>query len=338
MSKLIQRDCMTFKVSAKVSAEVSAKVSALARGVFLLLGFGALAGCASSPHHQRYSGLHSQTTNNFFPQRIYGAASPRVVADGEEAPSGGGRYQVGKPYRIAGKTYVPSEKPVVQTGMASWYGSDFHGRRTANGEVFDLDAVSAAHPTMPLPSYARVTNLGNARSIVVRVNDRGPYHGGRVMDVSQRVAEALDFHAAGTAHVKVEWVGRADLAGGDSRQLMATLRDDGAPAQLEGFEAPSATVTAEQEEPAPAPRKTAKATKTIAPDDGMTRLAARSDTLDSSMTAYAPVQRRAEAASEIIVAPTPAGEIPANSLAKPTPLDQPEMANVDATPVSTVRP
>ncbi|WP_409455316.1 septal ring lytic transglycosylase RlpA family protein [Methylosinus sp. H3A] len=165
----------------------------------------------------------------------YGVApSPRVVADGEEVPRGGGYYMVGKPYQIAGKTYYPSERSYSAVGLASWYGSDFHGRKTANGEVFDLASISAAHPTMPLPSYARVTNLRNHRSMIVRVNDRGPYHGGRVMDVSQRVAEALDFHRVGTARVKVDYVGHAALAGSDDAKLLATLREDGRPATLPG--------------------------------------------------------------------------------------------------------
>jgi rare lipoprotein A len=158
--------------------------------------------------------------------------SPRVIAEGEEVPEGGGHYQLGKPYQIAGKTYYPSEKPYKATGLVSWYGSDFHGRLTSNGEVFDRNAASAAHPTMPLPSYARLTNTGNGYSMVVRVNDRGPYHGHRVMDVSQKVAEGLDFHRAGTARVKVEWLGRADINGGDKGMLLASLRTDGHPATL----------------------------------------------------------------------------------------------------------
>ena len=91
--------------------------------------------------------------------------------------------------------------------MASWYGAAFHGRRTANGEIYDMASLSAAHPTMPLPSYARVTNLGNGYSVVVRVNDRGPYHAGRVTDVSSRVADILDMKAMGTARVKIDYVG-----------------------------------------------------------------------------------------------------------------------------------
>jgi len=158
--------------------------------------------------------------------------SPRVIAEGEEVPEGGGRYQLGKPYQIAGKTYYPSEKPYKATGLVSWYGSDFHGRLTANGEVFDRGAASAAHPTMPLPSYARLTNTENGYSMVVRVNDRGPYHGHRVMDVSQRVAQELDFHRVGTARVKVEWLGRADINGGDKAMLLASVRTDGKPATL----------------------------------------------------------------------------------------------------------
>jgi rare lipoprotein A len=197
----------------------------------LFLSLASLAGCASTSPAPRYPGVAS--LSQIDPR--YGVrASPRVVEEGDEVPKGGGAYMVGKPYKIAGHTYVPNDKPFSATGTASWYGSDFHGRRTANGEIFDRDSISAAHPTMPLPSYARVTNIKNARSIIVRVNDRGPYHGGRVMDVSQRVAEALDFRSAGTARVKVEWVARANLAGDEDAKLLATLRDDGEPAQLQG--------------------------------------------------------------------------------------------------------
>lgn len=158
------------------------------------------------------------------------AASPRVVEDGEPVPKGGGRYRVGKPYTVAGRTYVPEEDVNYQAeGFASWYGSDFHGRYTANGEIFDKESISAAHPTMPLPSYARVTNLRNKKSIIVRVNDRGPYVGNRVIDLSARVARLLEFHGHGVTKVKVEYVGRAPLAGSDDRKLVATLRDGNAP-------------------------------------------------------------------------------------------------------------
>ena len=161
------------------------------------------------------------------------AASPRVVEDGQPVPKGGGRELVGKPYVVAGKTYVPRENPdYAREGLASWYGVDFHGRMTANGEVFDRYSIAAAHTTMPLPSYARVTNVENGHSIIVRVNDRGPYHANRIIDVSERTAEALDFRRKGTARVRVEYVGRASVNGSDDRILLASLRTDGAPADL----------------------------------------------------------------------------------------------------------
>src|SRR5438046_6032095 len=103
--------------------------------------------------------------------------SPRVVEEGEPVPKGGGIYRVGKPYSVNGRTYVPAANPSYRAeGMASWYGRDFHGRLTANGEVYDMHSISAATTTLPLPSYVRVTHIDNARSIVVRGNDCGPCH------------------------------------------------------------------------------------------------------------------------------------------------------------------
>jgi rare lipoprotein A len=153
------------------------------------------------------------------------SSSPRVVALGEPVPKGGGTYRVGKPYTVAGRVYVPEEDVNYrEVGLASWYGEDFHGRLTANGEVFDMSSLSAAHPTLPMPCYVRVTNLSNGKSLIVRVNDRGPYYGNRVMDVSSRAAELLEFKSSGVARVRVEYVARAPLEGSDDRQLMATLR------------------------------------------------------------------------------------------------------------------
>src|SRR5438874_6753657 len=158
------------------------------------------------------------------------SSSARVVGFGEAVPKGGGTYRVGKPYSVAGRVYVPEEDPNSrEEGMACWYGEDFHGRLTASGEVFDMASLTAAHPTLPIPSYARVTNLRNEKSLVVRVNDRGPYHGNRLIDVSNKAAELLDFKSNGVAKVRVEYVGRAPLEGSDDRQLIATLRT-GAPA------------------------------------------------------------------------------------------------------------
>src|ERR1700754_3030780 len=153
------------------------------------------------------------------------SSSPRVVALGDPVPKGGGTYRVGKPYTVAGRVYVPEEDPNYRAeGMASWYGDDFHGRLTANGEVFDMTSLTAAHPTLPIPSYARVTNIRNGKSLIVRVNDRGPYHGNRLIDVSNKAAELLEFKSNGVARVRVEYVGRAPLEGTDDRQLVATLR------------------------------------------------------------------------------------------------------------------
>jgi rare lipoprotein A len=148
-----------------------------------------------------------------------------VVAFGEPVPKGGGTYRVGKPYTVGGRVYVPEEDVNYrEEGLASWYGDDFHGRQTANGEVFDMGSLTAAHPTLPMPCYARVTNLGNGKSLIVRVNDRGPYHGSRLIDVSNKAAELLEFKGNGVARVRVEYVGRAPLEGSDDRQLIATLR------------------------------------------------------------------------------------------------------------------
>ena len=114
-------------------------------------------------------------------------------------------------------------------GKASWYGGSFHGRLTASGEKFDMHALTAAHPTLPLQSYVRVTNLQNRRSVIVRVNDRGPYHGNRLIDLSGRASTLLGFHDQGIAQVRVEYVGSAKLAGSDLAnpddvKLAATLR------------------------------------------------------------------------------------------------------------------
>ena len=163
-------------------------------------------------------------SKEYFSEAEYGVkASPRVVEEGQPVPKGGGRYQVGKPYKVRGKWYKPKEEPGYnKSGLASWYGSAFHGRRTANGEVYDKYHLSAAHPTFPLPSYARVTNLENGTSVVVRVNDRGPYHEGRVIDVSSKTADLLDMKRTGTAKVRVQYVGKAPLEGNDMPYLMAS--------------------------------------------------------------------------------------------------------------------
>jgi rare lipoprotein A len=158
------------------------------------------------------------------------AASPRVTDQETNLPRGGGRAQVGRPYRIAGRLYTPREDPNYdRTGIASWYGPGFHGRLTANGEVFDQYTLSAAHPTLPLPSYVRVTNLENDRSVMVRVNDRGPFAHDRIIDLSKRAADVLAFRGDGIARVRVEYEGRAPLHGQDVAWLEASAEINGRP-------------------------------------------------------------------------------------------------------------
>ncbi len=241
--------------SALSSANLLVDVRNVRAGLALGLASLALAGCAQNPApiaHHRYHG------HEHFAEGFYGKASQRVYEDGQTIPRGGGQYLVGRPYHIAGRWYYPREDDHYSAvGTASWYGDAFHGRRTANGEIYDKRALTAAHPTMPLPSYARVTNLGNGYSVIVRVNDRGPYAVGRVMDVSSRVADVLDFKRRGTARVKVEYVGRAPLEGSDDNELLATLRTDGSPANLGGAtmvaEAGSAFGSLFGSKPAPEP-------------------------------------------------------------------------------------
>ena len=121
-----------------------------------------------------------------------------------------------RPYTVMGQRYVPvtSDVKMDQTGIASWYGKQFHGNKTAIGETYNMHAMSAAHPTMPLPSYARITNLENGRSVIVRVNDRGPFLYNRVMDLSYAAATALDYANKGTARVRVERLTNQEIAAG----------------------------------------------------------------------------------------------------------------------------
>lgn len=133
----------------------------------------------------------------------------------------GDRYKVGKPYRIKGNWYYPHvDYKYVEEGIASWYGPNFHGKQTANGAIFDMNKVSAAHRTLPLPSIVRVTNLENGRSLKVKVNDRGPFAKDRIIDVSRRTAQLLGFERQGTALVRVEIVEQ------DSRQLAAIMQGE----------------------------------------------------------------------------------------------------------------
>ena len=122
-----------------------------------------------------------------------------------------------RPYKVMGQFFTPmtGDKPFTQTGTASWYGKQFHGKKTAIGEIYDMYAMTAAHPTMELPSYARVTNLANGRSVIVRVNDRGPFIGGRAIDMSYAAAVKLGYQKKGTTRVKIERITRKQIAAGN---------------------------------------------------------------------------------------------------------------------------
>lgn len=184
---------------------------------------GLIAACSTSGQKPM---LAKKRSLEYFSESEYGVkASPRVTNLRSNLPRGGGRDQTGKPYQVRGKWYYPKEdKKYVKKGGASWYGDAFHGRLTANGEIYDMTHLTAAHPTMPLPSYARVTNMADGSSVIVRVNDRGPYADGRIIDLSRRAAEMLNYSRHGIATVKVEYVGRAPLDGEDTPYLLASYR------------------------------------------------------------------------------------------------------------------
>jgi rare lipoprotein A len=149
------------------------------------------------------------------------------------------RERVGPPYEANGQWYVPTPEPgYEQTGAASWYGSQFHGQRTASGEVFDQAALTAAHPTLPIPSLVQVTNLENGREVTVRVNDRGPFSGSRLIDVSRGAAQVLGFEEAGHARVHVRYLGPAPRR----------VNGDGTPAP-ESVHAPASTAPQPEEGP-----------------------------------------------------------------------------------------
>lgn len=178
---------------------------------------------------------------------LFGCAGPEGDSAGAGRGSGSGSYKVGSPYQINGVWYTTREDfHYDETGIASWYGPGFHARRTANGEIFDQDTLTAAHPTLQMPALARVTNLENGRSIVLRINDRGPFANGRILDVSRRAAELLGFRQQGTARVRVQ------ILTEESRQLAeANGRSGPTGPELAAVPRPAVTQVA-LESPAPA--------------------------------------------------------------------------------------
>ncbi|MCL2469988.1 MAG: septal ring lytic transglycosylase RlpA family protein [Alphaproteobacteria bacterium] len=155
---------------------------------------------------------------------VLGACSSRPITSPSRSVgtsgSAGGTYKVGQPYQVKGQWYYPSENySYNETGIASWYGHPFHGKKTANGEIFNKHELTAAHKTLPMPSLARVTNLENGRSVVVRINDRGPFSGARIIDVSERCAQLLGFEKQGLAKVRVQVLADESKAIADAMRL-----------------------------------------------------------------------------------------------------------------------
>lgn len=179
---------------AKRSCQLSASKASL-----LCLAFSCLllmSGCSSKPVG-RYS-IKQDTAPNF----KYGEIEyPEIVPSFEPY-----NKWTSRPYKVLGKHYKPIATGLgfEEEGSASWYGQKFHGHKTANGEIFDMFALTAAHKTLPLPSFIRVSNLDNGKTAIVRVNDRGPFHGSRVLDLSYGAAKKLGYHKHGVARVKIE--------------------------------------------------------------------------------------------------------------------------------------
>lgn len=175
-----------------------------------------------------------------------------------------GTYKVGSPYQINGVWYYPAEDfGYAETGIASFYGGEskgvnFHGRSTANGELYDMNTLTAAHQTLPMPSLVRVTNLENGRQLVLRINDRGPFISGRIIDISRRGAQLLGYELQGTARVRVE------ILAEESRQLKAQLTGQGPPAPVLAEAATAAPRTTVSSNALPAPSGAA----TAAPNTG----------------------------------------------------------------------
>jgi len=198
---------------------------------------------------------------------VAGCASHRG-AGGSGAGAQRGMYKVGAPYTIDGVTYTPMEEFThAETGIASWYGPGFHGKYTANGEVYDQSDKTAAHRTLQMPSVVRVTNLDNGRSTVVRVNDRGPYARGRVIDVSRAAAEELNMTHSGTAHVRIEQLGMESqglkdiaLNGGGPDEQRAALDKF-----IAGRRGPPPVAATAQAVPPPTPPVTVQPTPTPPP-------------------------------------------------------------------------
>jgi len=209
-------------------------------------------------------------------------------------PAGQGVYKVGKPYQINGIWYYPSEQPNYdETGIASWYGDAFHLKATANGELFDMNAMTAAHKTLPLPSIVEVTNLDNGRKLQVRVNDRGPFVGDRIIDMSYAAAQQLGFERKGLARVRVRYVGPAPLGGPDP--FLTYAKADQARRDPLAATAPRPTTRAAAAPPPPRTNSfqvVSAAPAAVAPAPAVTSAARLDSAVAASLKAEVPEYRR----------------------------------------------
>ena len=200
---------MAPRLAFKGDGVVRATARSIRAGLVLLVAGGLLAACAETE-------FLIDTA-----KRIDRRDEPKTAQT--QMPSG---YKLGRPYQIAGVWYYPTfDAYYDETGIASWYGQDFHGRPTANGERYDMNELTAAHKTLPLPSRVRVTNLENGRALILRVNDRGPFVAGRIIDVSRRGAQLLGFHKEGVAKVRVEYLDLAPVTMLASKQPNSVVID-----------------------------------------------------------------------------------------------------------------
>lgn len=250
-----------------------------------------VAGCTSAQ-------LASHTVKSVEPQQ-----KPKP-----SAPPQAGTFKIGKPYEVEGTWYYPQEDyNYSETGIASWYGPDFHGKQTANGEVFDMNELTAAHKTLQLPSLVRVTNLDNGRTLVVRVNDRGPFVRGRIIDLSRRSAQLLGFEQSGTAKVRVEVLGE------ESRRIAAVAKRmpgaDDEPARA----SPAGTVTVES---LPGPGGGPVATAQVTPSQAAPSVAPPTPAAQPVPSTPAPTVASASSASP--AAPTAVNGTAVESLPAPT--------------------
>jgi rare lipoprotein A len=183
------------------------------RTILCIIAVAMLAACGTAP--KKTASIIAPPTGGKYYQDD---GPPEAVPDGlDQLPDAVPRPEpyhrfANRPYTVLGETYAPvvNHEPMKQRGLASWYGRKFHGQKTSSGEIYDMFAMTAAHKTLPIPSYAKVTNLANGKSVVVRINDRGPFHSGRIIDLSYAAAKRIGILGAGSARVEVERVFEAE--------------------------------------------------------------------------------------------------------------------------------